>query len=172
MLITRLHRIIIIICTLVTLVGAALLPITSDVILKSQSSYAWEPNRIYYFMIHFGMIFLFFFLNALSSKKPVYGIVAFLSLLTLMFDMFLFSNPHNITTAGIFLSASYCIINYTKIHKKITIPICSTLGILFLIGALVSNPEEIPIIHLIEIFIEVWFSILIIYQEILFYFRA
>ena len=129
------NKLIITFTMLLTLLGSVMLIATGDEILQSQSAYAKSDNVVWYILIHIGMIMTFFFLNASFKKKWVYGIVAFASLATLALDMYDFKWHHNTATVAIFISASYCIIEYSSLLSKwLYSSICLLLGIGFIIA--------------------------------------
>jgi len=111
-------KVLVTIFTILSVLSASLLWITRDVTLKSQSMYHDQSNVVWYILMHTGIIMSFFILNSLY-KRWTYGIVAFASILTLIFDVYLSSFMHNIFTTILFLTAVYSLIihsNYRSIN--------------------------------------------------------
>jgi len=120
---------------LLSLGGASLLWSTRVEDLKSQSMYWDQPNVVWYILMHAGIIMTFFVMNAARSKKYLYGLVSFASILTVAIDLGLSTGLHNISTALLFLFACLSILKYGG-YKMIDITLCAIAGIAFLSGIL------------------------------------
>lgn len=143
-----------------TLLSTITLWLTKTTPLKSQSAFANADNVIWYITIHTGMILAFLILNAIEgSKRFMYGVVAFFSGFTLMFNMYGYTTLHNISTAGIFLLASYCIIFYEQTRKRLYATTCITLGVTFLLTFIKVLPLSV---YLVESIVEWIFGIIVI----------
>jgi hypothetical protein len=115
-----------------SILSSFLLWATRIIDLRSQSMYFDQPNVIWYLLMHIGIIMTFFTLNA-SFKRPIYGMVAFASIATLIFDLGGFQNLHNISTAILFILASISIMLFEK-NKVLAISLTSISAIFFLSG--------------------------------------
>lgn len=159
--ITKTHRLIVLGLSIATVLFATMLPLTGEV-LRSESAYAGAPNQIWYLLMHFSMTMLFFFLNAINKNRKLFGIVAFASLLTVAFDMYGFKMSHNISTAILFLVASYCMIFYTlkenKLAKIITI---SVLAINFAVAVALKEKNHFVSVYLAEIMVQSAFGAIV-----------
>ena len=118
---------------LLTMLSSIMLWATKIAPLRSQSAFADQENVIWYIFIHLGMILSFFILNATQGyQRLMYGTVAFASGFTLMFDMYGYKFNHDISTAAIFLLASYCIVAYEDKRRVLYGVICGILAVVFL----------------------------------------
>ena len=143
-----------------TLIATIMLWVTRDVDLASQSEYWNQSNRIWYELLHFGMILGFFIVGAvLGMKYWLYGLVAFASGFTLMFDATGYRLPHNVSTALIFVLASLAIIIYEKKYKPFYLVLCIILGLIFLSSFIRKSGAGV---YLIESIIEWVFGLIMI----------
>lgn len=142
--------------------GGYMIQETAEFIYPSESFAADKPNKIWYILMHIGMIMGFYFLGSIfGSKKFIYTITAFASLGVLMFNMFTDYNIHAFFTAALFILGSYCAIFYTeKIIKYIAIGLLPVLAIGFILA--VINPEILFTVYEIEMQIEIVLGILLL----------
>jgi hypothetical protein len=136
---------------LFVLIAAGLLWATKLRILPSQSAFAFEPNNIYYWLMH-GSIIVTYVLDLIVSKgkRWVSAIVAACSAAVLGFDMYNFPKLHDFFTALTFISASFNSIFYApRKNRPLHIGNSFTGALLFLLGLWSS-------IHLFlaEVFVE------------------
>lgn len=100
---------------LLTVISSKILWYTRIEDLPSQSAFWDAPNKIWYILIHVGIIMAFFTLNAIYHKiRPLYFLTALMSLLTLGLNMFEFKSAHNVSTAGLLVAAVFSQVAYTK----------------------------------------------------------
>lgn len=118
------------------LLSAAMLWVTRQEDLISQSAYALSPNNIWYVLMHLSIMFTFA-LDAIFGRRVWGWAVTLASAGTLAFNMYDFPLVHNLFTAGIVVTAVFNLIYYATPMGRLYAMINSGVGtIVFLMGVL------------------------------------
>lgn len=120
---------------ILTNIAHPMLWFTREADLGSQSQFWDAPNRIWYILMHIGIIMTFFVMLAARSKDWLFGFVSLFSILTVALDLGFDVGAHNVTTALLFGTAVTSVLLYGQAkYFTLNVTLCALGSIAFLGG--------------------------------------